>query len=150
MKGLITTTAMLLAAAGLAGQVQARDHGGDARGGQQHSGQARGWQDRGGRDYHPGWMDRGHRYGQEANRGGWRDRDGWHDRDDHRWDRPYYRDYGYRYPRYYYSRPYYGAGWRYYYPPVYRSNYDYDCDDYFDYDDCYDDGFSLSFSLPLR
>ena len=161
MKRVIATTAMLLAAFGLASQVQARDHGNEARGGQQHGGQARGWQDRGGHDYRPGGNDRGHAYGRdygrdqgragsrEEGRNYWSDHDGWRDRDEHRWGAPYYRDY--RYPRYYYSRPYYGYGWRYYNPPAYRGSYYDDCDDdYGDYD-CYDDdGFSLSFSLPLH
>jgi hypothetical protein len=119
MKRAITTTAVLLAAFGLASEVQARDHGYDPRGGQQHGGQSHGWQDRGRRDH-----------------------------DGHRWGAPYYRDYGYRHPRHYYSRPYYGDSWRYYRPPVYRGGYYYDCDDY--YYDCYDDGFSLLFSLPLH
>ena len=132
----------------------------------QHGGQARSWQDRGGHDYRPGGNDRGQAYGRDYRRdngrdswrgrdgqrdqghGNWRDRDGWHDRDEHRWGSPDYRGYGNRYPRYYYDRPYYGDGWRYYRPPLYRGSYYYDCDDY--YYDCDDDGFSLSFSLPLR
>jgi hypothetical protein len=173
MKRVIATTAVLLAAFGLATQVQARDHGNDQRGGQQHSGQARAYQDRGGHDYRPGGNDRGRDYGRDYRPGGndrgrvngrdswrdqgrnnwrdqdgWRDRNGWRDRDDHRWGTPYYRDYGYRYPRYDYSRPYYGDSWRYYRPPVYRGGYYDDCDDY--YYDCDDDGFSLLFSLPLH
>lgn len=166
MKRVIATTAVLLAAFGLATQAQARDHGNEPRGGQQHGGQARGWQDRGGHDYRPngndrgrdsgrdswrgrdtgrsrdGWRDQGRDGARDQGRDGWRDRDGWHERDG-------WRD---RYPRYYYSRPYYGYGWRYYNPPVYRGSYYSDCDDYYygNYD-CYDDdGFSLSFSLPLH
>jgi hypothetical protein len=142
MKRVIATAAVLLAAFGLASEVQAHDHGHESRG----------WQDRGGHDYRPNWNshghDYGHNYGGDHGRDGWHGSDGWHDRDEHRWGAPYDRDYGYRYPRYYYSSPYYGYGWRYYQPPVYRGSYYYDCDDY-DYD-CDDDGFSLMFSLPLR
>ena len=146
MKRVIATTAVLLAAFGLASEAQARDHGNDPRGGQQHGGQARGWQERGGRDYRPNWNDRGRDQGRDQGRN--HGRNDWRGHDEHRWGAPYYRDYGSRYPRYYYGRPYYGYGWRYYNPPVYRGSYYYDCDDY-DYD-CYDDGFSLSFSLPLH
>jgi hypothetical protein len=153
-RSMTTAAAVLLAAFGLATQVQAHDHGNDPRGGQQHGGQAHGWRDRGGHDYRPSWGDRGHDYGRNYRHDYGhtyghdygRDHDGWRDHDGHGWGQPYYRDYGYRYPRYYYSRPYYGYDWRYYRPPVYRGSYD--CDDY-DYD-CDDDGFSLLFSLPLR
>ncbi len=138
MKRVIATTAVLLAAFAIGSEVQARDHGNDPRGGQQHGGQSHGGQDRGGHDYRPNWNNQGRDHG----------RDGGRDRNEHRWGSPGYRDYGYRYPRHYYSRPYYGDNWRYYRPPVYRGGYYYDCDDY--YYDCYDDGFSLSFSLPLR
>ena len=137
MKRVIATTAVLLAAFGLAAQVQARDHGNESRG----------WQDRdrGGHDYRPSWNERGRDYG----RGYGRDHDGWRDHDEHHWGAPYYRDYGYHYPRHYYGRPYYNRpyyadNWRYYRPPVYRSGY------YYDWDDCDDDGFSILFSLPLR
>src|SRR5882672_3594755 len=139
MKRVIATAAVLLAAFGSATQVQARDHGNDQRGGHQYSGQSRGWQDRSGHDYRPSWNDRGRDHGRD----GWRSRDAGRDHNEHRWGAPYHRDY--RYPHYYYSRPYYGYGWRYYNPPLYRGSYYHDCDDYYygDYD-CYDDdGFSL-------
>lgn len=142
MKRVIATTAVLLAAFGLAGEVQARDHGNPSHGGQ----------DRGGHDYRPSWNNHGHdygrNYGRDAGHDGWRGGDGWRGRDEHRWGTPNYRDYGYRYPRHDYGRAYYGDNWRYYHAPVFRGGYYYDCDDY--YYDCYDDGFSLLFSLPLR
>ena len=138
MKGIIAATALVLTALTLAPQAQARDQGHGQRGGQDHGrydNRGRGWQGRN------DWQARGD----------WRGHDGWHGRDDHRWGRPDYRpNYGYRYPRYYYDRPYYGYGPRYVYPPAYSSYY-YDCDSYYGQDyRCDDDGVSLMFSLPLH
>jgi hypothetical protein len=156
MKGVITGTAVLLAALTLAPQAQARDPRYGQPGAQDHGRYDNRSHDR------PNWNDRG-RGGDQRNwnngrndwraHNDWRGHDGGYDRDDHRWGRPDYRpNYGYRYPRYYYDRPYYGYGYgpRYVYPPVYRSAYSYDCG-YYSYYDCDDDdGFSLSFSLPLH
>jgi hypothetical protein len=157
MKGVITATAVLLAALTLAPQAQARDPRYGQPGAQDHGRYDNRSHDR------PNWNDRG-RGGDQRNwnngrndwraHNDWRGHDGGYDRDDHRWGRPDYRpSYGYRYPHhYYYDRPYYGYGYgpRYVYPPVYPSAYSYDCG-YYSYYDCYDDdGFSLSFSLPLH
>ena len=146
MKRVIAAAAILLAAFGMAAQAQAHGWGNDRPGRQDRGSHERGWQDRG--------RDRG---GWQQSRQ-WHDRDDWSGRDNNRWVEPRYRGYDYRYPRYY-SRPDYGYGSRYSYPPAYR-NGDYGdyssyggyggYGDYDDYDDRGDDGVSFFFSLPLR
>ena len=149
MKAVITAAAVLLTALTLAPQAQARDQGNWQRGDQNHgrydnrSNGRPNWNDQG-RD-HGGW---GQSRGWQGHND-WHGHDGWQGRDQHRWGRPDIRPYDYRYPRYYYDRPYYGYGSRYVYPPAYRSSYYYDCDRYYDYS-CEDDGFSLLLSLPLH
>ena len=140
MKRVIAAAAVIVAAFGMAAQAQAHGEDNDRPGWQD-----RGWQDRGRQER--GWHDN-RSYGADRWRGrdSWHDRDAWRDRDDDRWGTPRYRDYDNRYPRYY-SRPYYGYGSRYRYPPAYRhGGYVY----YDDYDDC--DGGDVAFflSLPLR
>ena len=155
MKGVITATAVLLAALTLAPQAQARDPRYGQPAAQDHGrydSRSHGrpdWNDHGRGGDQRNWN--GRDYGNNG-RNDWRGHDGGYDRDNRRWGRPDYRpSYGYRYPHYYNDRSYYGYGYgsRYGYPPVYRSAYSYDCG-YYSYYDCYDDGFSLLLSLPLH
>lgn len=146
MKGIIAATAVVLTALALAPQAQARDQGNGHRGGQDHGRYDNRSYGRPGGDRNHGWQGRNDWHGD------WHGRGGGYNPEGHRWGVPYYRPYGYRYPRYYYDRPYYGYGPRYVYPPAYSSDY-YGCDYGYDYRydyRCDDDGISLLLSLPLH
>ena len=141
MKRFIAAAAVIVAAFGMAAQAQAHGEDNDRPGWQDRGRQERGWHDN-----RSNGADRWRGRDAWHDRNAWHGRDAWHDRDDDRWGAPRYRDYDYRYPRYY-SRPYYGYGSRYRYPPVYRhGGYIY----YDGYDDCDDDNVSFFLSLPLR
>ena len=148
MKRVIAAAAVLLAAFGMAAQAQAHGWDNDRPGWQDRGRQERGWQDNRSYDNHQ-WQDRGRdRRGWQQSRQ-WHDRDDWRDRDDGRWSAPRYRDNDYSYPRYY-SRPDYGYGSRYSYPPAYRHGSYGSYGGYSDYDDCDDGDVSFFLSLPLR
>ena len=143
MKRVIAAAAVVLAAFGIAAQAQAHGWDNDRPGWQDRGRHERGWHDNRAYDNHQ-WHDRDRGSWRQPRQ--WHDRDDWRDRDDDRWAGPRYRDYGYRYPRYD-SRPYYGYGSRYRYPPAYRhGGYVY----YDGYDDCDDGDVSFFLSLPLR
>jgi hypothetical protein len=141
MKRHIAAVAIVLAALGIAGQVQAQGWSNDrhSSGNDRHDQRSdhRSWNGdrRGGESGRPSWRDQGHSQWRGQSRDQWRGswRDQW--RDGHRnryWSEPRgWRDEGrYWQPRYRYND--------YYYDPIYGYGYDYDGD------------ISLLISLPLQ